>query len=70
MASGKLLVKMGANGPVVLPRPIDGRRTIGAEPVEVENTRFIRGRILAGDLLEVPPVMAAPPARTAKKVEE
>lgn len=53
MASGKIWVKAGKNGPVLLPTPVDGRRTIGDEPVELETTRFLRGRIRVGDLVEV-----------------
>lgn len=64
-------VKAGKNGPVVLPAKLDGRATIGDEPVEVEDTRFIRGRIAAGDLVVVVPAAPAPVARTtsAKKEE-
>ncbi len=65
MASARMVtVKAGANGPVILHPPIDGRRSIGAEPVEVESTLFIRRRIAAGDLVMAPP---APPTRASKK---
>ena len=57
MASGKITVKAGANGPVFLPAPVDGHRTIGDEPVELETSRYLRGRIAAGDLVEVVPPM-------------
>lgn len=67
MATRKVTVKMGANGPVVLPQKLDGRATIGAEPVELEETRYIRGRIAAGDLVVV--TVAAPAPRTAKREE-
>jgi hypothetical protein len=47
-----LRVKAGANGPVFLPAPIQGVRTIENEWVEVESTRFIRRRIEVGDLVQ------------------
>jgi len=70
MASAKVTVKAGKNGPVFLPVKLDGLATIGNEPVEVEDTRFIRGRVAAGDLVVVTAV-AAPAARasSAKKEE-
>lgn len=47
-------VKQGPNGRVPLPAPIQGKAWIeGDEPVEVESTQFIRGRIRAGDLILV-----------------
>jgi hypothetical protein len=58
--SAKVTVKAGKNGPVFLPVKLDGRATIGDEPVEVESTRFIRGRIAAGDLVEVQPSIVPP----------
>lgn len=62
MAS-KITVRMGANGPVILPQAIDGLRCITGT-VEVENTRFIRGRVRAGDLVVVQPAL---PPRSLKK---
>lgn len=74
MASAKVTVKAGANGPVLLVPPVDGRRSIGDEPFEVENTRYIRGRIAAGDLVAVQvPVIAVTarvPRATTLKGEE
>jgi hypothetical protein len=62
MASGKIRVKAGANGPVILPSPVDGLTRVGDEPVELETTRFLRGRLAVGDLVEVPAVNVPPAA--------
>lgn len=69
MASAKVTVKAGANGPVFLPVKLDGRATIGDEPVEVEDTRFIRGRIAAGDLVVVDTSFKPAPARAVASKE-
>ncbi len=78
MASGKIRVKAGANGPVILPSPIDGLTRVGDEPVELETTRFLRGRLAVGDLVEVPAAVPPMPGQgviisvvaTTKKDEE
>jgi len=72
-------VKAGKHGPVHRPgspgtRKIEistGRdlNTIGDEPVEVTSDRFIRGRLRAGDLLEVA-APAAPAKTTPAKDKE
>lgn len=49
----KLWVKAGKNGPVFLPTPIQGKVSIGDEPMEVPDERFFRRRIDAGDLVAV-----------------
>ncbi len=65
MSSDKLWVKMGANGPVFLPAPIQGVRQVGGEPMEVPDSRFIRRRLEVGDLVLVqsPAAPAPEPSR-------
>lgn len=62
----KLWVVAGENGPVHQPDVARADRRnalIANEPVEVEDTRFIRLRLIIGDLVRVP----APSASKGKK---